>query len=133
VTGHVRVQLWACSSAPDTDFVARLVDVWPDGRAFNITDGMLRARYRDGFDRSCPIEPGRPYQFSIDLWATSNVFKAGHRIRVQVTSSSFPRWDRNPNTGHPFGQDAELQPAHQVILHDADHASHVVLPIVPAG
>jgi putative CocE/NonD family hydrolase len=131
VTGPVRVQLWACSSAPDTDFVARLVDVHPDGRAYSLTDGIIRARYRDGRAESL-LEPGRPYQFNIDLWATSNVFKAGHRIRLQVTSSNFPRWDRNPNTGHPFGQDAELRVAEQTILHDREHPSHVVLPLVPA-
>jgi putative CocE/NonD family hydrolase len=131
VTGPIHVQLWACSSAPDTDFVARLVDVYPDGRAFNLTDGIIRARYRQGPTESL-LEPGQPYAFNIDLWATSNVFKAGHRIRVQVTSSNFPRWDRNPNTGHAFGQDAELQTARQTILHDREHPSHVVLPLVPA-
>ena len=131
VTGPVCVQLWACSSAPDTDFVARLVDVYPDGRAFNLTDGIIRARYRDG-SRESLLEPGEPYAFNIDLWATSNVFKAGHRIRLQVTSSNFPRWDRNPNTGHPFGQDAELRTARQTILHDREHPSHVLLPLVAA-
>jgi putative CocE/NonD family hydrolase len=131
VTGPVCVQLWACSSAPDTDFVARLVDVYPDGRAFNLTDGIVRARYRDGSTESL-LEPGQPYAFTIDLWATSNVFKAGHRIRLQVTSSNFPRWDRNPNTGHPFGQDAELRTARQTILHDREHPSHVLLPLAAA-
>jgi putative CocE/NonD family hydrolase len=129
VTGPVSVQLWACSSAPDTDFVARLVDVYPDGRAINLTDGIIRARYRNGLPESS-LEPGRAYAFTIDLWATSNVFKAGHRIRLQITSSNFPRWDRNPNTGHPFGQDAELHPADQTILHDQHHPSHVMLPLV---
>jgi putative CocE/NonD family hydrolase len=129
ITGPVRVQLWACSSAPDTDFVARLVDVYPDGRAYNLTDGIIRARFRDGRSASL-LQPGRPYSFDIDLWATSNVFKAGHRIRLQVCSSNFPRWDRNPNTGHPFGQDDELRVAEQTILHDAEHPSHVVLSLV---
>jgi len=132
VTGPVRVQLWACSSAPDTDFVARLVDVYPDGRAYNLTDGIIRARFRDGQPATL-LEPGRPYPFEIDLWATSNVFKAGHRIRLQVCSSNFPRWDRNPNTGHRFGQDDKLCVAQQVILHDAEHPSHVVLPLVPTA
>jgi putative CocE/NonD family hydrolase len=132
VTGPIMVHLWAVSSAPDTDFVARLTDVFPDGRSFNLTDGIVRARYR-GFAAGQPpslIEPGRPYEYVIDLWATSIVFKAGHRIGLQVTSSSFPRWDRNPNTGHPFGADAELRVAHQEILHDREHPSHVVLPMV---
>jgi uncharacterized protein len=133
VTGPVRLRLWAASSAPDTDFVGRLVDVHPDGRSLNLADGIVRARYRC-FDAGEPpslLEPGRPYPLEIDLWATSNVFKAGHRIGLQVTSSSFPRWDRNPNTGHAFGADAELRPAQQTILHDAQHPSQLVLPIVP--
>jgi len=130
-TGPVRVQLWACSSAPDTDFVARLVDVYPDGRAYNLTDGIIRARFRDGTPAATLLEPGRPYVFDIDLWATSNVLKAGHRIRLQVCSSNFPRWDRNPNTGHEFGQDAELRVAQQTILHDAEHPSHIILPLLP--
>ncbi len=132
VTGPITMRLWAVSSAPDTDVVARLTDVFPDGRSFNLTDGIVRARYRH-FARGkppSPIEPGRPYEYEIDLWATSNVFKAGHRLRLQVTSSCFPRWDRNPNTGHPFGVDAELRVAHQQILHDREHPSHIVLPLV---
>jgi putative CocE/NonD family hydrolase len=132
VTGPVSVRLWACSSARDTDFVARLVDVYPDGRAINLTDGIIRARYREGLPESF-LEPGRAYPFAIDLWATSNVFKAGHRIRLQITSSNFPRWDRNPNTGHPFGKNAELSPAEQSILHDQEHPSQVVLPLVPVA
>jgi putative CocE/NonD family hydrolase len=132
VTGPITVHLWACSSAPDTDFVARLVDIAPDGTSYNLTDGIVRARYREFCHGEQPslVEPGRPYEFVIDLWATSNVFKGGHRIGLQVTSSNFPRWDRNPNTGHPFGADAELQVAHQEILHDRDHPSHVILPMV---
>jgi putative CocE/NonD family hydrolase len=135
VTGPITVRLWAVSSAPDTDFVARLTDVFPDGRSFNLTDGIVRARYR-GFGRGqAPslIAPGQPYEYEIDLWATSNVFQRGHKIRLQITSSCFPRWDRNPNTGHPFGADAELRVAQQQILHDADHPSHVVLPVVSAA
>jgi putative CocE/NonD family hydrolase len=133
VTGPVRVELWACSSAPDTDFVARLTDVYPDGRSINLTDGILRARHRSGFASEL-LSPGEPYRFVIDLWATSNVFKAGHRIRLQVTSSNFPRWDRNTNTGNPLGADGpnDLRVAQQTILHDREHPSHVVLPLVPA-
>ena len=135
VTGPIAVHLWAISSAPDTDFVARLVDIAPDGRSFNLADGIVRARYRRFAQGQPPslIEPGRPYAYTIDLWATSNLFKADHRIGLHITSSCFPRWDRNPNTGHPFGVNAELQVAHQQILHDHEHPSHVVLPIVPAG
>jgi putative CocE/NonD family hydrolase len=132
VTGPITVELWAASSAPDTDFVARLCDVHPDGRSFNLTDGIIRARYRDRSSGAEPslIEPGRPYCYEIDLWSTSNVFKAGHRIRLQVTSSNFPRWDRNPNTGHPLGADAELAVARQTVFHDRERPSQVVLPIL---
>jgi len=135
VTGPITVRLWAVSSAPDTDFVARLTDVFPDGRSVNLTDGIVRARYRrlaQG-EAPSPIEPGRPYEYAIDLWATSNVFQRGHQIGLQVTSSCFPRWDRNPNTGHPLGTDAALQVAQQEILHDREHPSHVVLPLVDAA
>lgn len=134
VTGPIEVTLWAVSSAPDTDFVARLCDVFPDGTSINLTDGIVRARYRDFSGGGAPslIKPGAAYRYVIDLWATSNVFGAGHRIRLDVTSSSFPRWDRNPNTGHEFGADAELCVARQQILHDREHPSHVMLPVVPA-
>jgi putative CocE/NonD family hydrolase len=135
VTGPIKVHLWAISSAPDTDFVARLVDVHPDGYAQNLTDGIIRARYRNFAQGEAPglIEPGKAYEYQIDLWSTSNLFKAGHRIRVDITSSSFPRWDRNPNTGHDFGADAELALADQTILHDSEHPSSIILPIVPAS
>jgi putative CocE/NonD family hydrolase len=134
VTGPIEVRLWATSSAPDTDFVARLVDVYPDGRSINLCDGILRARYRNAKKGEPPslIEPGRAYEYVIDLSATSNVFKAGHRIGLQVTSSCFPCWDRNPNTGHAFGADAELRVAYQEILHDHAHPSHVRLPLIPS-
>jgi len=133
VTGPLRVRLWAASSAPDTDFVARLCDVHPDGRSINLTDGIIRARYRDRVLGGSPssIEPGRPYEYEIDLWSTSNVFKTGHRIRLQVTSSSFPRWNRNPNTGHPFGADAELAVAQQTVFHDRERPSYILLLLVP--
>lgn len=132
VTGPILVSLWAASNAPDTDFVARLCDVHPDGRSINLSDGIVRARYR-GVAQGQPaslIEPGRTYTYEIDLWATSNLFKAGHRIRLQITSSCFPRWDRNPNTGHDLGADAELAVARQTIFHDRERPSHIVLPLV---
>jgi putative CocE/NonD family hydrolase len=131
VTGPILVKLWAASSAVDTDFTAKLVDVEPSGYARNLTDGIIRARYRQSAFKPMLLEPQRVYDYTIDLWATSNLFKAGHRIRVEISSSNFPRFDRNPNTGHAFAQDAELRPAVQTILHDADHPSHIVLPIVP--
>jgi uncharacterized protein len=134
-TGPIHIRLWAMSSATDTDFVARLVDVHPDGYARNLTDGIIRARYRcfaRGKITPSLLEPGQAYEYEINLWATSNLFKKGHRIRLDITSSNFPRWDRNPNTGHDFGADDELVVAHQTILHDAAHLSHVVLPLIPA-
>jgi putative CocE/NonD family hydrolase len=131
VTGPIVVKLWAVSDARDTDFVARLVDVHPDGFAQNLTDGILRARYRNGETPEL-LEPGRPYELTIDLWSTANVFKAGHRIRLDIASASFPRWDRNPNTGERFGAAGELRPARQTVLHDAAHPSRLILPIIPA-
>jgi len=132
VTGPVVLKLYAASSAPDTDFVARLTDVYPDGRSINITEGVIRARFREGlWDRPRLIEPGRTYEYVIDLQATSNVFKAGHSIRLLVTSSNFPLWDRNPNTGREPGMDGEVQQARQAIYHDSDHPSHLVLPVIP--
>jgi putative CocE/NonD family hydrolase len=131
VTGPIELILWASSSAVDTDFTAKLVDVWPDGKAYNLVDGIVRARYRESDWEARPIKPGKVYEYSIDLGVTSNVFKAGHRIRLQVSSSSFPKWDRNLNTGHPVGQDAEIKVAVQTIYHDKQHPSHVVLPVIP--
>lgn len=135
VTGPVKVKLWASSSALDTDFVARLVDVHPNGYAQNLTDGIIRARYRNVAKGEAPslIEPGKVYLYEIDLWATSNLFKKGHRIRLDITSSNFPRWDRNPNTGRNPGEDqaADVVIARQTIYHDAEHPSSVILPIIP--
>jgi hypothetical protein len=133
VTGPVQLVLWAASSAPDTDFTAKLVDVLPDGTARALTDGILRARYRRS--RSMPelLTPGRPEELVIDVGATSNVFLPGHRIRLEVSSSNFPRFDRNPNTGAPFGTSAELTKAEQTVFHDAARPSRLVLPVVPAG
>ena len=131
VTGPITVTLWAATSAPDTDFTAKLVDVCEHGCARNLTDGIIRARYRDSRSTPSLVEPGRAYGYTIDLWATSNVFKAGHRIKVEVSSSNFPRFDRNPNTGRRIAEDAELQPALQTILHRAQYPSHITLPIVP--
>jgi hypothetical protein len=133
VTGPVRVTLWASSSAPDTDWTAKLVDVAPDGFARNLTDGIIRARYRESLASPRLLQPGEIYEYTIDLWATSNVFKAGHRIRVDVASSNFPRFDRNPNTGKALGEDAELESALQRVYHDADHPSHITLPVIPTA
>jgi uncharacterized protein len=130
VTGPIKVVLWAASSAPDTDFTAKLVDVFPSGHAMNVAQGIIRARFRESFERPTLLEPGRIYRYEIDCWSSSNCFLQGHRIRVEISSSNFPQFDRNPNTGHPFGMDAELRPATQTVYHDARHPSHIVLPVV---
>ena len=131
VTGPVTMTLYASSSASDTDFAATLVDVYPDGRAINICEGLQRARFRESIEESTLIEPGRVYRYTIDMWETSIVFKAGHRIRVDVTSSNFPRVDRNPNTGNRPGMDAEMQVASQTVHHGGEMASHITLPVIP--
>jgi putative CocE/NonD family hydrolase len=133
VTGPLTLVLHAATTATDTDFVAKLSDVWPDGRSLILAEGILRARFRNGFDRELLIEPGRVYEYRIDLVATSNLFRPGHRIRLLVTSSSFPRFDRNANTGNPLGVDepGDLVPARQTIFHDGERASRILLPVVP--
>jgi putative CocE/NonD family hydrolase len=130
-TGPVKVVLYAASTATDTDWTAKLVDVWPDGRAINLCDGILRARYRESASQPTLIEPEKVYRYQIDLGVTSNVFLSGHRIRVEISSSNFPRFDRNPNTGHPFGADSQRQTARQTVYHDASHASYLLLPVIP--
>ena len=132
VTGPVKVVLHASSDAPDTDFVAKLVDVHPDGTSYNMAEGILRARYRDSVAVPTPLTRGKVYRFEIDMVGTSVAFLRGHRIRVHVTSSHFPQFDRNPNTGARFGATREVRVAEQTILHDADHPSHILLPVIPA-
>lgn len=133
VTGPLRLVLYAATSAPDTDFVGKLCDVDPEGRSRILAEGVLRARYREGCEQERPVEPGRVHEYRIDLVATSNVFLPGHRIRLDVTSSSFPRFDRNANSGKRVGEDTEdsLTAARQRVLHDADRGSHLLLPVVP--
>ena len=131
VTGPVKAVIYASSTARDTDFTAKLVDVHPDGKAFNLCEGIIRGRYRNGIEQPSLMEPGQVDRFEIDMWVTSNLFKKGHRIRLQVSSSNYPRFDRNPNSGKPFGEDSELLGATQTIYHDAPHASHLLLPVIP--
>ncbi|HVR85918.1 MAG TPA: CocE/NonD family hydrolase [Planctomycetota bacterium] len=137
VTGEIQVQLWATSTAFDTDFTAKLIDVYPPSADFpggfdlNITDGILRARYRDSAYEETLMDPGTVYTFTIKLYPTSNVFRKGHRIRVDLSSSNFPRFDINPNTGEPLNDNRRFQPATNTIFHDHHHPSHIVLPIVP--
>jgi len=132
VIGQVNVKLWAISSAPDTDFTAKLVDVHPDGYAQNILDRLVRARYRRG-SKLPPsfIQPGKAYEYEIELGNTSTVFKAGHRIRLEVSSSNFPHYVRNQNTTDDVGASTRMKTAHQVVLHDDEHRSYVALPVVP--
>ena len=125
------MKLYAASSAPDTDFTAKLVDLRPTGYAQNIAEGVIRARFRESLTTPTLIKPDQVYEYTIDLWATSHVFKPGHRLRLEVSSSNFPRYDRNPNTGHDFGADAELSVARQSVFHDSRYASHLVLPVIP--
>ena len=131
VTGPIKLDLYASSSASDTDFMAKLLDVWPTGFRQRLCDGMVRARFREGMDKPSLIEPGKIYHFSIDCWNTSQVFKAGHRIGLEIASSAFPKYDRNLNTGAPLGMTTEMAVAEQRIYHDAEHPSVVVLPVIP--
>ena len=129
VAGRVTVRLWASASTPDTDFTAKLVDVGPTGYAANVLDGIIRARYRQSFRKVTLIEPGKPELYTIDLWSTDQVFLPGHRIRVDISSSNFPRFERNLNTGGDNGKDATSHPANILIYHDRDHASYIELPV----
>ena len=135
VTGPIEMHLWASSSAVDTDFTAKLVDVfpptddYPEGLAVNITDSIIRARYRKGWAKPELMTPGQPYEFVFQVYPTSTIFNRGHRIRLDISSSNWPRFDVNPNTGGPLGLERRFQTAVQTIYHDADHPSHIVLPV----
>ena len=131
VTGVVRVVLYAATSAPDTDFTAKLVDVFPNGEARNLTDGILRLRYRTSLEKAELAHPGEIYKLTIDAGVTSNVFLKGHRVRLEISSSNFPRFDRNPNTGRAIADETILRKASQTIYHDRAHPSHVELPVIP--
>jgi hypothetical protein len=131
VTGPIVMHLFASTDGSDTDFTAKLVDVYPDGKAWNLCDGILRGRYRNGRSPAELLTPGEVNEFEIDLWVTSNVFKAGHRIRVEISSSNFPRFDRNLNTGGPIGDESTGRIATNRIYHDAQHPSHILLPVIP--
>ncbi len=132
ITGPVSLELFAKSTAVDTDFTAKLVDVAPDGYARNLTEGIVRARYRDSQEMPTPMNPGQIYKFTIDLWSTSNVFLKGHVLRLEVSSSNFPRFDRNLNTGETEGVGDKYVSATNTIYHDAGHPSVLVLPVVPS-
>lgn len=130
VTGPVNAIVYASSSARNTDFTAKLVDVYPDGRAMRICEGIIRADHRDPSEKPSLLEPGKIYRFNIDMWATSNLFKKGHLIRIEISSSNFPRFDRNLNTGNYFATDTTLMKAQQTIYHSKEYPSHIILPVI---
>ena len=139
VTGRLIVKLWAASNALDTDFTAKLVDVYPPSTDFpagvdlNIADSIVRARYRNGLDQAELLKPGEPYEFTIEMYPTSLVFKRGHRIRLDISSSNFPRFDVNPNTGEPLNNNRRSQIAENTVYLDAKHPSQFIVPVIPAG
>ena len=130
VVGPIQAVLYAASSARDTDFTAKLVDVFPDGKAHNLTDGILRLRYRNSLEKPELAVPGQIYRITIDAGVTANVFLKGHRIRLEISSSNFPRFDRNANTGGPVEQAGKLVAATQTVYHDAAHPSALILPVI---
>ncbi|MBV6432243.1 MAG: Cocaine esterase [Bryobacteraceae bacterium] len=130
IAGPVKMKLYASTDGRDTDFMIKLVDVYPDGAAYNIAEGILRARFHEGLDRIRLLEPNRVYELEIDMRGTANVFQPGHRIRVDVTSSNFPQYDRNPNTGEDLGASGTVRVARQTVFHSSAAKSHIVLPVV---
>jgi putative CocE/NonD family hydrolase len=131
VTGRILTELYAASTATDTDFTAKLNDVHPNGYAQLLAEGIIRARYRNSFKKQELLTPGEVYEYTVDLWSVSHVFKKGHKIQLEISSSNFPKYDRNPNTGHKYGEDAELEKATQTIYHSQQHPSSIILPVVP--
>ncbi len=131
VIGPIEARLFASSSAKDTDFTVKLIDVQPDGRALNVTEGIVRARFRESiWQVPALITPGQIYEYRIELLPVAIIFRKGHRIRIHVSSSSWPLWDRNHNTGNPIGMDAEMEVAEQTIYHDSRRPSHIILPVI---
>ncbi len=133
VVGPVTLTLYASSSAPDTDFTGTLSDVHPDGKAVMLTEGIARARFRDSIQKPSLMEPGEVYEIEVDMWDTGNLFRAGHRVRLEVSSSNFPRYERNQNTGTQPGLDADTATARQTIYHDSARPSRLNLPVVHAA
>ncbi|MBM3947050.1 MAG: CocE/NonD family hydrolase, partial [SAR202 cluster bacterium] len=131
VAGPVTVHLWATTDGRDTDWTAKLVDVYPDGKSVNLCDGIIRARYRQGTDKAVLLNPGQPYDYTVDLVATANLFKAGHRVRVEISSSNFPRFDRNSNSGGKIQDEATGRAAMQRVHHTAARPSSIELPVLP--
>jgi putative CocE/NonD family hydrolase len=132
IVGYPIIELWVSSDAPDTDFAVRLIEVGADGLAINLSQGIVRARYREGYDREVMLEPGRPTLLEIRLQPVGIRLQRGSRIRIDVASSDFPAFDRNHNTGGRDWQDTDLQVARQTVFHDAEHPSCIVLPLLPS-
>jgi len=130
IAGRVKVTLWASSDALDTDFTAKLCDVYPDGRSMFVTDGIIQARHRNSLAMEELMTPGEVYRFEIDLWSTAIAFAKGHRIRLSISSSNYPRFEANPNTGEPFRKNTTTIVAHQTIYHDQLRPSHITLPAI---
>jgi len=124
--------LLAASDATDTDWMIKLIDVYPNGNSMPISEGILRAKFRTGLDKIELLNPNQIYEYDIELTGTANVFQPGHRIRVDITSSNFPQFDRNPNTGEPLGSTSKTRIASQSIYHGGVYLSHIVLPVVKA-
>jgi len=139
VAGPVTVQLWIASDCPDTDFTAKLIDVhppnedYPKGFAMNLTEGILRCRYRDSWEQPSLMVPGKVYAITIELFPVGNLFSRGHQLRLDISSSNFPHFDVNPNSGEPEGAMEHPRIAHNRIFVDAAHPSHLVLPVIPPG
>jgi putative CocE/NonD family hydrolase len=137
VTGRLIVKLWGSSDGADTDFTAKLIDVYPPsadypaGVDLNVGDSIVRARYRETLERATPLKPGQPQEFTIEMYPTSLVFRRGHRIRLDISSSNFPRFDVNPNTGEPLAQQRAHRVALNTVYHDPAHASRIILPVIP--
>jgi hypothetical protein len=138
VTGRLIVKLWGSSDGSDTDFTAKLIDVYPPNRDYPagvdliVADSIVRARYRDSLKAPKMLVPGQPAEFTIEMYPTSLVFRRGHRIRLDISSSNFPRFDVNPNTGEPLNQQRRWRVAENTVYHDAQRPSHIILPVVPA-
>jgi putative CocE/NonD family hydrolase len=137
VTGAIEARMWISSDGPDTDFTIKLIDLYPpsedypEGFALNLTDGILRCRYRDSWEHPSLMKPGEAYEITVSCFPTANLFKAGHRIRLDVSSSNFPHFDVNPNTGAPEGQGLTRRVARNGVYVDSGRPSHLLLPIIP--
>jgi putative CocE/NonD family hydrolase len=130
IAGPVKMKLWAATDGPDTDWMVKLVDVYPNGYAMNIAEGILRARFRQGLDKPELLQPNQAYEFEVDMVGTANVFQPGHRIRVDITSSNFPQFDRNLNTGDKPGEGTKPRVARNTVFHTGDRPSAIILPVV---